>query len=141
MQLWVALYTGLTNYQLPITNYYIFMLVIKLKRIGKKHQAAFRVIVQEKRTKLNGRFVEDLGWLNPKSRDFNLKKERIDYWLQVGAKTTPTVHNLLVRGGVVKAKKIPVHKKRKEKAEGPKEAVQKESAAKPEAEVKAEAPK
>jgi len=89
------------------------MLAIKLKRIGKKHQASFRVIVQEKRTKLNGRFVEDLGWLNPKSHDFNLKKERISYWLGVGAKPTPTVHNLFVRGGVIRAKKIPVHKKPK----------------------------
>ena len=38
------------------------MLSIKFKRIGKKHQASFRVIVDEKRHKVSGRNVEDVGW-------------------------------------------------------------------------------
>ncbi len=97
------------------------MLALKLKRIGKKNQAYFRVIVAEKRSKLQGKFVEDLGWLNPHEDTFNLKKERILYWLSVGAQPTPTVFNLLIRGGILKDKKIPVHKKSKktkEKEEG-----------------------
>jgi len=89
------------------------MLSIKLKRIGKKHQAAYRLIVLEKRTKLNGRYVEDLGFLNPKSDEINLKKERINYWLGVGAQPTDTVHNLLIKNGLIKGMKIAVHKKKK----------------------------
>lgn len=89
------------------------MLTIKLKRIGKKHQAAFRLVVLEKRSKLSGRYIEDLGFLNPKSDEFSLKKERIDYWLKVGAKPTDTVHNLLVKNGLIKGPKIAVHKKKK----------------------------
>lgn len=93
------------------------MLAIKLKRIGKKHQAAFRVIVAEKRSKLNGRFVEDLGWMNPHTSSFEVNKERVKYWISVGASPTPTVHNLLVLSGAVDGKKIPVHKKSKKKSE------------------------
>jgi len=89
------------------------MLTIKLKRIGKKHQASFRLVVLEKRSKLSGRYIEDLGWLNPKSDELNLKKERINYWLKVGAQPTDTVHNLLVKNGLIKGSKIAVHKKKK----------------------------
>ena len=100
------------------------MLTLKLKRIGKKHQASFRLVVLEKRTKLSGRYVEDLGWLNPESDELDLNKERIAYWLKVGAQPTDTVHNLLVKNGLINAPKIPVHKKKKgeEKAVAPKEA-------------------
>jgi len=89
------------------------MLAIKLKRIGKKKQASFRVVVSERRSKLNGRFVEDLGWANPRTDTFNIVKDRILHWIGVGAKPTDTVHNLLVRAGVVKGPKVAVHKKSK----------------------------
>ncbi|MEK7169600.1 MAG: 30S ribosomal protein S16 [Patescibacteria group bacterium] len=93
------------------------MLAIKLKRIGKKHQGSFRIVVTEKRTKLNGRFTDDLGWVNPATDKFDLDKKRAEYWLKVGAQATPTVHNLLVKAGVVSGKKIAVHKQSKKKAE------------------------
>jgi small subunit ribosomal protein S16 len=89
------------------------MLAIKLRRIGKKRQASFRVVLMEKRSKLSGKFVEDLGWFNPHTDKFEIKKERAEYWLQVGAKPTDSVHNIFVRAGILKAAKIPVHKKSK----------------------------
>jgi small subunit ribosomal protein S16 len=91
------------------------MLAIKLKRIGKKHQASFRLIVDEKRHKLYGKNIEDLGWHNPRQDRFEIKKDRVEYWLKNGAQPTDTVHNLLVRAGIIKGKKIPVHKKAKAK--------------------------
>jgi len=93
--------------------YYIYMLAIKLKRIGKKHQASFRIIISEKRSKVGGRYVEDLGWLNPKTKEFNIKKERVGYWLKNGVQPTDTVYNLLVKSGVIGGPKRPVHKKKK----------------------------
>ncbi len=101
------------NFIISLRSNKIGMLTIKLSRIGKKNQASFRVVVLEKRSKLNGRYIEDLGWLNPKSKEVSLKKERIDYWLKVGAQPTDTVHNLLVKNGLLKAAKIAVHKKKK----------------------------
>jgi small subunit ribosomal protein S16 len=41
--------------------------------------------------------------VNPKIIDF--KKDRIEYWLGVGAQTSPTVHNLFVKEGILKDKK------------------------------------
>lgn len=93
------------------------MLAIKLRRVGKKGQASFRVVVAEKRSKLQGKFTEDLGWLNPHTDSFNLKKERVEYWLKVGAQPTDSVHNLLVKAGVLKGPKIPVHAKTKKSKE------------------------
>ncbi|MFH1193007.1 MAG: 30S ribosomal protein S16 [Candidatus Jorgensenbacteria bacterium] len=91
------------------------MLAIKFKRIGKKHQASFRVVVAERRSKLQGRSVEDLGWVNPLTKKVEIKKDRIQYWLGVGAQPTPTVWNVLVKAGIVEGKKIAVHKKSKAK--------------------------
>ncbi len=71
------------------------MLSIKLKMIGKKGQRSFRLIVQEARSKLRGKFIEDLGWYNPHSNQFEVKKDRVLYWLKVGAQPTETVSQLL----------------------------------------------
>lgn len=111
------------------------MLSLKLKRIGKKHQASFRLIVDEKRHKMYGRNVEDLGWYNPRSKKYELKKERISHWLGAGAQPTDTVHNLLVTAGVVQGAKRAVHKVKK--AENGNEKVE----AKPEGAPAGEAPK
>lgn len=89
------------------------MLAIKFKRIGKKKQASFRLVVAEKRSKLRGRFVDDMGWANPRTQKHEINKDRILYWLKVGAKATPSVHNMLVKAAIIKAKKIPAHKKKK----------------------------
>ncbi len=92
------------------------MLAIKLKRIGKKHQPSFRIIVSEKRSKVGGRYLEDLGWLNPKTKECNIKKDRAGYWLKNGAQPTDTVYNLLVKSDVISGPKRPKHKiKRVEK--------------------------
>lgn len=93
------------------------MLTIKLKKIGKKHQPAFRAIVTEKRSKLNGKFVEDIGYWNPHSDQFSLKKERVEHWLKVGAQPTDSLHNLLVRAEIIKGPKIPVHSSSKKSAQ------------------------
>ncbi len=89
------------------------MLAIKLKRIGKKHQPSFRLVIAEKRSKATGRYIEDIGWFNPKSKEFKINNERIDYWIKSGAQPTDTVHNLLVRAEAIKGPKIAVHAKSK----------------------------
>lgn len=89
--------------------------MLKLKRIGKKHQASFRLIVDEKRHKLFGRNTEDLGWYNPRTNKFEFKKDRVEYWMKNGVQLTDTVHNLLITAGIISGKKIAVHKQPKAK--------------------------
>jgi len=100
------------------------MLVIRFLRVGKKNQPAFKIVVTDKKTApKSGKFVEQVGFYNPLTREKILKKDRIKYWLSVGAKPSPRVHNLLIEEKILEGKKIPVHKKpKKKKAE--KETVQ-----------------
>jgi len=127
------------------------MLVIRLFRVGKKNQPSFKIVVTDKRkSSTKGRFVEEVGFWNPVTKEKVLKPERIKYWLSVGAKPSPTVFNLLISEKIIEGKKIDVHKKAKEKKEpsfakategkGEKEDLSSEASAKEE-KPKEEAPK
>jgi len=94
------------------------MLVIRLFRVGKKNQPSFKIVVTEKKNPpRGGRFVEQVGFYNPLTKEKVLNKERIQYWLSKGAQPSDTIHNLLVKEGILEARKIPVHKKPKKKEE------------------------
>ncbi|MBU6500869.1 MAG: 30S ribosomal protein S16 [Patescibacteria group bacterium] len=84
------------------------MLSIRLQRIGKKHQPGYRVVVAEDRSKLGGPPVEDLGSYNPQSKTATVKKDRLDYWLGIGAKASVTTHNLFVKNGLISGPKVAV---------------------------------
>jgi small subunit ribosomal protein S16 len=89
------------------------MLSIRLKRIGKKHQAAYRVVVSERRHKMVGIHTEDLGWYNPGLDKGEFKMERINYWMSQGASMSDTIHNLLLKRKLIEGKKIAKHKQPK----------------------------
>ena len=92
------------------------MLVIRFFRVGKKNQPSFKIVVTEKqKSSTKGRFVEEVGFYNPLTKEKVLKQDRIKYWLSVGAKPSATVHNLLISEKIVEGGKIAVHKKAKEK--------------------------
>jgi len=93
------------------------MLAIRFKRVGRKHQPSFRIVVAEKRSKRNGRSVDDIGFYNPITKEFGIKKERLEYWFSVGAKPTPSVHNLLVHHKLINAPKIRIKTKNKKNKE------------------------
>lgn len=73
------------------------MLAIKLKIVGKKHARSFRVVVQEKRSKLQGKSIDDLGWYNPHTKNSVINMERVDFWLNQGAKPTVTTDRVLMK--------------------------------------------
>lgn len=81
------------------------MLRIRFQRVGRKNDPAFRVVVVEQRSRPQGAGIETLGSYHPKTKHTVLKNERILYWLSQGAKTSDTVHNLLVAHQVVVGKK------------------------------------
>lgn len=72
------------------------MLRIRLLRRGKKNQPVFKIVVVEKKfAPQSGKFVEEVGYLDRINKKFVLKKERIAYWLKVGAKPSEAVKDLL----------------------------------------------
>lgn len=84
------------------------MLMIRLQRVGRKNDPAFRVILTEKRARPKTSGIERLGSFHPKTKHVVLKNDRILYWLSKGAHVSPTVHNILVTKGVITGKKLPV---------------------------------
>jgi len=92
------------------------MLAIKFKRIGKKDQASYRVVIAEKRSKLNGKFVEDIGWFNPHTHASQIVGERVRYWIARGAQPTDSVYNLFIKTKILEGVSRPVHKKKKQES-------------------------
>ena len=83
------------------------MLKIRMQRIGRINQPAFRIVVTEHTAGPKaGKFVERLGSYNPRTKERVLNEERVKYWLSVGAQPSATVHNMLVSLGVIKGAKI-----------------------------------
>ncbi len=76
------------------------MLAIKLRRVGKKGQASFRLVASEARSKTTGAFVEDLGWINPHTDKFEIKKDRVSHWLSNGAQPTETAKSYIKKSGI-----------------------------------------
>ena len=70
---------------------------IRLKRMGKKFYAVYRVVVMDSRTKRDGRAIEEIGLYNPNTQPstIEIKSDRAQYWLGVGAQPTDQVLNLL----------------------------------------------
>lgn len=77
---------------------------LRLKRCGRRHMPAYRLGAVDRRSSRDGRVIEELGSFNPLIRDEEkqllLKKERIEYWLSVGAQPSDTVRSLLKRIGI-----------------------------------------
>lgn len=96
------------------------MLTIRLTRVGRKNDPSFRVIVIDSKRKVKaGNYLEMLGSHNPRTDKTELNTEGIKHWMSMGAKTSDTVHNLLVSHKIIDAKKInilPAYKKPEEKA-------------------------
>jgi len=115
------------------------MLVIRFFRVGKKNQPSFKIVVTDKRRPTKaGRFVEEIGFWNPITKEKVLKKERILYWLSVGAQPSPSIYNLLISEKMIEGKKIPKQKKKKIKKEAPPEEIKTEAKPEVKEEVKPE---
>ena len=73
------------------------MVKIRLRRVGAKKQPSYRVVAADSRAPRDGRFIEILGHYNPRTDPpvFEVKEERVRYWLSVGAQPTDTVKRLL----------------------------------------------
>lgn len=83
------------------------MLKIRLQRVGRKHDASFRVVSTDARhAAQSGKFLEILGNYNPRRKTApQLKTERIRQLLKQGAQTSGTVHNLLVDAEIISGPK------------------------------------
>ncbi|MFY9381812.1 MAG: 30S ribosomal protein S16 [Eubacteriales bacterium] len=76
---------------------------IRLKRMGAKKQASFRIVVADSRSPRDGRFIEEIGYYNPRTEPSTIKVdvEKAKKWIACGAQPTDTVRALLKKSGVI----------------------------------------
>nr|YP_010472086.1 ribosomal protein S16 [Navicula arenaria]UVG41551.1 ribosomal protein S16 [Navicula arenaria] len=77
------------------------MLKLRLKRIGRKRSPAYRLVIMENTTRRDGRPVEEVGYYNPISKESHFEIEKIQKWLNCGAKPTQVVSSLLKKAKII----------------------------------------
>lgn len=75
------------------------MVMIRLARAGAVRRPFYHIVVTNRRSRRDGRYIERLGFHNPVARgqevELKIDLERADYWLSQGAQTTERVARLL----------------------------------------------
>ena len=76
---------------------------IRLKRVGKKKQPYYRVVVADARFPRDGRFIEEIGTYNPmvSPAEIKIDTEKAKQWMKNGAQPTDTVRVLLKKTGAI----------------------------------------
>ena len=78
------------------------MVKIRLKRVGTKNTPVYRVVVADRRSPRDGKFIEEIGTYQPLKADainFTLDLERVKYWVGVGAQPSETVASMIKKAG------------------------------------------
>ena len=80
------------------------MVKLRLKRMGAKKQPSYRIVAADSRAPRDGRFIEILGFYNPRNNPAKIKldEENILKWLNNGAQPTDTVRSILSKEGIMK---------------------------------------
>lgn len=119
---------------------------IRLRRVGRKKQPSYRIVVANSSTPRGGVYIENVGFYNPRQDPIELRvnMERIDHWIENGAVLSPTVASLVrkVRRGEISSEPAAQAEPKAAKAAKAEPAPKAEKAPKAEAAPKAEeAPK
>jgi small subunit ribosomal protein S16 len=79
------------------------MVKLRLRRVGAKKQASYRIVATDSRSPRDGRFIEVIGFYNPRTEPetVQIKEDRALYWLSVGAQHTEAVTRLLKKKGTL----------------------------------------
>jgi len=79
------------------TRCYLYMVKIRLKRIGARNHPVYRVVAADSRSPRDGKFIEELGTYHPSrtTNNVELKLDRIDHWISCGAQPSETVASFI----------------------------------------------
>ena len=80
------------------------MVRIRLRREGRKKSPIYRIVIADSQSPREGRFIEIIGTYQPRKLEnaVELKTDRANYWLSVGAQPSDTVRSILRRAGILK---------------------------------------
>jgi len=83
--------------------------IIRLRRDGTKNSPYYRIVVADKHSPRDGKFLELIGTYDPKKKGDNstIKLERAAHWMKLGARPSDTVKSILkkVKASTAKAEK------------------------------------
>ena len=78
------------------------MVVIRMARGGARNRPFYNIVVADSRMPRDGRFIERIGFYNPKAADnepkFRLELARVAHWVSKGAQPSDAVKKLVKRG-------------------------------------------
>ncbi|MEI6101601.1 MAG: 30S ribosomal protein S16 [Eubacteriales bacterium] len=74
---------------------------MRLKRMGSKKNPFYRIVVADERAPRDGRFIEELGYYNPLTKELKLDNEKAVDWIKKGVQPTETVRSLLRKSGAI----------------------------------------
>ena len=79
------------------------MVRIRLRRVGKKGQPSYRVVVTDSESPRDGKFIENIGFYNPRidPPEIEVKNDRAVYWLSQGAQPSDAALRLLNKSGAM----------------------------------------
>jgi small subunit ribosomal protein S16 len=79
------------------------MVRIRLRKVGSKGQASFRIVAAESEHPRDGRFIEELGHYNPRTHPATIviEEARLYHWLKNGAQPSESVQQLLKSTGAL----------------------------------------
>ena len=76
-------------------------LTIRLRPQGRKNRTTYRLVVTDKRSPSDGKYVEMVGWYSPfENKEENavlIKEDRIQHWLEQGAQMTDKARSLVAK--------------------------------------------
>lgn len=84
------------------------MVRLRFTKVGRTHSPAYRLVAMPRQAARDSRAIEILGHYSPFTKEFKFNKERVEYWLSVGAQPSENVKHKLIKAKVLKAEK---HKK------------------------------
>ena len=74
---------------------------MRLRRMGAKKAPTYRVIVADSRSPRDGRFIEEIGYFNPRTDEIKIDADKAKTWIKNGAQPTDTVRALLKKSNIV----------------------------------------
>ncbi|MGD0004488.1 MAG: 30S ribosomal protein S16 [Anaerolineaceae bacterium] len=79
------------------------MVRIRLRRIGLRHQPSYRIVVADKESPRDGRFLEIVGFYNPRTDPFTIevKEDRVYDWMMKGAQPSEALAKLFRSVGLL----------------------------------------
>ena len=74
---------------------------MRLRRMGAKKAPTYRVIIADSRSPRDGRFIEEIGYFNPRTDEIKIDADKAKTWIKNGAQPTDTVRALLKKSNIV----------------------------------------